>query len=59
MFISALLFENAKNAAAVIAVQQLKQFQERFEEIIACCFSEVDVEIYERLLGSGVQVAAV
>ena len=48
-----------KNAAAVIAVQQLKQFQKRFEEIIACCFSEVDVEIYERLLGSGVQVATV
>lgn len=48
-----------KQAAAVIAVQQLKNYEDKFEEVIACCFSEVDVEIYERLLGSGIQAAAV
>jgi O-acetyl-ADP-ribose deacetylase (regulator of RNase III) len=37
-----------KQAAAVIAVQQLKKYEDKFEEVIACCFSEVDVEIYER-----------
>ncbi|MGH1537303.1 MAG: O-acetyl-ADP-ribose deacetylase [Gammaproteobacteria bacterium] len=46
-----------KQAAAVIAVQQLKNYASKFEEVIACCFSEVDVEIYERLLGSGIQAA--
>jgi len=48
-----------KQAAAVIAVQQLKKFQDRFEEVIACCFSEVDVEIYERLLGPDMRVVVV
>lgn len=48
-----------KLAAAVIATQQLKNYEHKFEEVIACCFSEVDVEIYERLLGSGIQAAAI
>lgn len=48
-----------KQAAAVIAMQQLKSYADKFEEVIACCFSEVDVEIYERLLGSGQQTAAI
>jgi len=43
-----------KQAAAKIAVQQLKKYEDKFEEVIACCFSEVDVEIYERLIGSSV-----
>ncbi len=34
-----------KQAAAVIAVQQLINYENKFEEVIACCFSEVDVEI--------------
>ncbi len=46
-----------KQAAAVIAAQQLKNYESKFEEVIACCFSEVDVEIYEHLLGSGIQAA--
>ncbi|MDH3607970.1 MAG: O-acetyl-ADP-ribose deacetylase [Gammaproteobacteria bacterium] len=48
-----------KQAAAVVAVQQLKNYEHKFEEVIACCFSEVDVEIYERLLGSGIQAAVI
>ena len=47
-----------KQAAAVIAVQQLKKYEDKFEEVIACCFSEVDVELYERLLASEKQAAA-
>jgi O-acetyl-ADP-ribose deacetylase (regulator of RNase III) len=48
-----------KQAAAVIAVQQLKNYEDKFEEVIACCFNEVDVEIYQHLLSSGIRVAAV
>ncbi|MEJ2115701.1 MAG: O-acetyl-ADP-ribose deacetylase [Gammaproteobacteria bacterium] len=48
-----------KQAAAIIAVQQLKNYEDKFEKIIACCFSEVDVEIYEHLLGSGLYIAAI
>ncbi|MEM7400769.1 MAG: O-acetyl-ADP-ribose deacetylase [Pseudomonadota bacterium] len=39
-----------KQAAADIATQQLRIYENKFEEVIACCFSEVDVEIYERIL---------
>jgi O-acetyl-ADP-ribose deacetylase (regulator of RNase III) len=41
-----------KQAAAVIAMHHLTNYQDKFEEVIACCFSEVDVEIYEHLLSS-------
>ncbi len=39
-----------KHAAALIAIQQFQNYEEKFDEVIACCFSEVDVEIYEGLL---------
>jgi O-acetyl-ADP-ribose deacetylase (regulator of RNase III) len=48
-----------KHAVAKIAAQQLINYADKFEEVIVCCFSEVDVEIYESILGSGLQVAAV
>jgi O-acetyl-ADP-ribose deacetylase (regulator of RNase III) len=46
-----------KHAAAVIATQQLKKYDHQFDQVIACCFSEVDVEIYESLLGSDLKAA--
>ena len=46
-----------KQAAAVIAVQQLQTFENQFDEVIACCFSEVDVEIYEGLLNGNLKAA--
>lgn len=48
-----------KHAAAKIATQQLINYADKFEEVVACCFSEVDVEIYESILGSGMQAAVV
>ena len=46
-----------KQAAAVIAVQQFLNFEDQFNEVIACCFSEVDVEIYESLLNGNLKAA--
>lgn len=39
-----------KKAAAKIAVDSMQQHDEFFETIIACCFSETDVNIYKSLL---------
>jgi len=46
-----------KKAAATIAINNMRQFESKFELVIACCFSEVDVELYERLLGDNSQAA--
>ncbi len=46
-----------KEAAALIATQQMREFESKFKTIIACCFSEVDVEIYKRMLGNNTQAA--
>ena len=40
-----------KEAAALIAIKCMRKFESKFDLITVCCFSEVDVEIYERLLG--------
>ena len=40
-----------KAEAAQIAVGTMKEFEDQFDEIIACCFGEEDVEIYESVLG--------
>ena len=37
-------------AAAKIAINAMKNYENKFERIIACCFSENDVEIYKKLL---------
>ncbi|WJW74834.1 O-acetyl-ADP-ribose deacetylase [Thiohalobacter sp. IOR34] len=39
-----------KLAAARIALRVMREFEDRFEEIIACCFSGQDAEIYRREL---------
>jgi len=39
-----------KEAAARIAVNVFRCFEDRFEDIVACCFSEGDAQIYKQLL---------
>lgn len=43
--------------AAQIAVDVMREYEQRFDEIIACCFSEKDRKVYERVL-SGAQRSA-
>ncbi len=40
-----------KQQAAVIALEEMKIFENRFAEIVACCHSEEDEKIYSMLLG--------
>ncbi len=46
-----------KQAASVIAMQQFRNYEDKFDEVIACCFSEVDVEIYEGILNNSFKAA--
>ena len=39
-----------KQAAAEIAIGVMRAYEDRFERIIACCFSEADAERYRRVL---------
>jgi O-acetyl-ADP-ribose deacetylase (regulator of RNase III) len=39
-----------KDQAAAIALGQMRAHQDRFERIIACCFSEADAAVYRRAL---------
>lgn len=39
-----------KDAATRIAVIVMREYESRFEEIIACCFSNADKQIYEDML---------
>ncbi len=39
-----------KEEAASVAVRVMREYEDRFEEIIPCCFSEADFELYSRLL---------
>jgi O-acetyl-ADP-ribose deacetylase (regulator of RNase III) len=39
-----------KEAAADIAVTAMREYQDRFERIIACCFSEDDARLYHHVL---------
>lgn len=39
-----------KEAAAEIAIRCMKQYEPKFERIIACCFSTADAARYRRLL---------
>ncbi len=41
-----------KDQAATIAVSVMRDYEDRFERIIACCFSEEDERIYLNLLRS-------
>jgi len=39
-----------KDLAAAIAVRVMREFEEQFKEIIACCFSADDAARYRHLL---------
>ena len=39
-----------KEPAAQIAVTAMLAFEDHFERIIACCFSEEDAHLYEQVL---------
>jgi O-acetyl-ADP-ribose deacetylase (regulator of RNase III) len=39
-----------RDQAAAIALAAMRAHEDRFERIIACCFSEADAEVYRRLL---------
>jgi O-acetyl-ADP-ribose deacetylase (regulator of RNase III) len=41
-----------KDQAAKIALMIMREYETRFDEIIACCFSEADRKMYEALLTS-------
>ncbi len=41
-----------KPEAARIALAAMREYQGRFEEVTACCFSAADRELYENLLSS-------
>jgi O-acetyl-ADP-ribose deacetylase (regulator of RNase III) len=41
-----------KADAAKIALEVMKEYEDRFDEIICCCFSDADLGIYARLQGS-------
>lgn len=39
-----------KREAAAVALRVMRAYEDRFEEIVACCFSEADAAIYRELL---------
>ena len=38
-------------AAASVAINAMKQYEDQFERIIACCFSSNDVKVYKGVIG--------
>ncbi len=42
-----------KEEAAKIAIAVMREYESKFDEIIACCFSAADKAVYERLLAEG------
>jgi O-acetyl-ADP-ribose deacetylase (regulator of RNase III) len=43
-----------KEQAAAIALHAMRSHEDRFERIIACCFSEADAALYRRLLAHSI-----
>lgn len=39
-----------KDQAAKIAIMVMRDYENKFDEIVACCFSAADVNLYEELL---------
>jgi len=39
-----------KDEAARIAVSVMREYEDRFDEIVCCCFSEGDKDLYEQVL---------
>lgn len=48
--ISTGVYSYPKQQATEIALGVMKAYVGKFEKVIACCFSDVDVEIYEQVL---------
>lgn len=48
--ISTGIFGYPKQNAAEIAVKVMREFEDRFENLIACCFKEEDAAIYLKML---------
>ena len=48
--ISTGIYGYPKAAAAAIALAVMGEYEHRFTEIIACCFSAADAEVYNKLL---------
>ena len=48
--ISTGVYRFPKDQAAGIAVGAMREYEEEFDEIVACCFSEEDFRLYERVL---------
>ena len=46
-----------KKAAAKIATSYIREYESKFDAVIACCFSEADAELYKQLLGNSSQAA--
>ncbi len=42
-----------KREAARIAVAEMRRYEDRFERIIACCYSAEDKRLYEQVLAEG------
>jgi O-acetyl-ADP-ribose deacetylase (regulator of RNase III) len=42
-----------KEEAAKIAIAVMREYEDRFDEIIACCFSAADKALYEKQLAEG------
>jgi O-acetyl-ADP-ribose deacetylase (regulator of RNase III) len=39
-----------KEQAAKVAVMIMREYEKKFDEIVACCFSEADKELYEEII---------
>lgn len=50
--ISTGVYNYPKAKAAVIALRELRAQEQDFDEIICCCFSEVDANLYNKLIKS-------
>ena len=48
--ISTGMYGYPKDQAAIIAVRAMRTYEQRFERIIACCFSEADAALYRETL---------
>lgn len=44
-----------KEEAAVIAINCMREYEPKFDLIVACCFSEIDVELYKQVLENNLQ----
>lgn len=48
--ISTGVFAYPKQAAAKVAIRIMQQYEQKFQRVIACCFSQLDKNIYEKLI---------